>query len=673
MKHLYKSILLCMSLCAAATAPAQVFIGDSEYTTLADALGAAQSGAIIEIKSDIQLTKAIAPGIKDITIKGATDTPVTITQAPDLQLISLSAAKDPDPASRLTIENVIFKGSADSSDKLKSNIINCPKGSYLSMSDVTVTGFRVNATNGLMRALAETTVILNNVAFSDNVYSDAAARYDIYIPNESTAVTMSGTVKADIYFGKAFQAIDGHKLSDSSRLGIYILSGATLNSAVIDGVSDIQLATLLGDDTRIIAPKIDGESHSLVLIAKPAILNATTGDIYTDLKTANANAPTGSHIIVYKDLDISNPLGGNSKTLTFVAATPGIKLTRKAAKLIVSCAKGDTEDATNITLDGFVIDGSALTDPSSQASYLLEGRAGGMAILRNVTFTNVWNAVVETLEDKTVVFKDAYRSLMRVYPSSPGAYLLDNVKFENCIVPEGSYHALANIAGMCAVSGDCNFSVQVAKGVSLAAEGLTGVIELNAVSPVAGAQVVTGCDDPDRFHLTNDGWMLTASDGGLSLAEAPLTIADPTVTGDNGSKHYAGTDLIYIPAGVEATVTFDIPAGATLEYYFEPRNFNPGARRAAAAAPAWAPYPADGIKVSETGWLHLRMTRGSQSAERSMYVFDEAALTGIDGITADDAPARYYDMRGIEVSADALQPGIYIERRGAATRRIIVR
>lgn len=294
MNHLYKSILLCMSLCAATTASAQVFIGDTEYTTLAEAMGAAQSGATIEIKSDIQLTKAIAPGIKDITIKGATDTPVTITQAQDLQLISLSAVKDTEPASRLTIENVIFKGAAGPSDDPKINIINCQKGSYLSMSDVTVTGFKVNVSNGLMRALAETTVILNNVVFSDNEYTDVAAHYDIYIPNERTAVTMSGTVKADIYFGKSFQAIDGRNLSDSSRLGIYIPASATLNPAVIDGVSDMQLATLLGDDTRIIAPKIDGDSHSLVIISKPAILNATTGDTYTDLKTVNNNAPTGS-------------------------------------------------------------------------------------------------------------------------------------------------------------------------------------------------------------------------------------------------------------------------------------------------------------------------------------------------------------------------------------------
>lgn len=36
-------------------------------------------------------------------------------------------------------------------------------------------------------------------------------------------------------------------------------------------------------------------------------------------------------------------------------------------------------------------------------------------------------------------------------------------------------------------------------------------------------------------------------------------------------------------------------------------------------------------------------------------------------------PARYYNMQGIEVSADALTPGLYIERRGTVTTKIIIR
>lgn len=46
---------------------------------------------------------------------------------------------------------------------------------------------------------------------------------------------------------------------------------------------------------------------------------------------------------------------------------------------------------------------------------------------------------------------------------------------------------------------------------------------------------------------------------------------------------------------------------------------------------------------------------------------------GPDVIQPADGPARYYNLQGIAVSPEALQPGIYIERRGARSRKIVVR
>ncbi|MCM1224414.1 MAG: PCMD domain-containing protein [Lachnospiraceae bacterium] len=47
---------------------------------------------------------------------------------------------------------------------------------------------------------------------------------------------------------------------------------------------------------------------------------------------------------------------------------------------------------------------------------------------------------------------------------------------------------------------------------------------------------------------------------------------------------------------------------------------------------------------------------------------------GISGIEADEnAPAEYYDMRGIRHNADALAPGLYIKRQGAKATKVIVK
>ena len=47
--------------------------------------------------------------------------------------------------------------------------------------------------------------------------------------------------------------------------------------------------------------------------------------------------------------------------------------------------------------------------------------------------------------------------------------------------------------------------------------------------------------------------------------------------------------------------------------------------------------------------------------------------SGIEAIEEDDAPAEFYNLRGIRVSADALTPGIYIKRQGDKVAKIYLR
>lgn len=49
--------------------------------------------------------------------------------------------------------------------------------------------------------------------------------------------------------------------------------------------------------------------------------------------------------------------------------------------------------------------------------------------------------------------------------------------------------------------------------------------------------------------------------------------------------------------------------------------------------------------------------------------------TGVEGVIVEDtdAPAEYFNLRGVQVSADALVPGVYVVRRGNNTSKITVR
>lgn len=50
-----------------------------------------------------------------------------------------------------------------------------------------------------------------------------------------------------------------------------------------------------------------------------------------------------------------------------------------------------------------------------------------------------------------------------------------------------------------------------------------------------------------------------------------------------------------------------------------------------------------------------------------------SAIEGIEADTTPDAPAEYFNLQGIRVAADQLVPGIYIERQGNTTRKILVK
>lgn len=56
--------------------------------------------------------------------------------------------------------------------------------------------------------------------------------------------------------------------------------------------------------------------------------------------------------------------------------------------------------------------------------------------------------------------------------------------------------------------------------------------------------------------------------------------------------------------------------------------------------------------------------------------FDNGVVTGVENVTGDndnpDAPAEYFNLQGMRIDADNLTPGIYIERKGTKTRKIIV-
>lgn len=58
-----------------------------------------------------------------------------------------------------------------------------------------------------------------------------------------------------------------------------------------------------------------------------------------------------------------------------------------------------------------------------------------------------------------------------------------------------------------------------------------------------------------------------------------------------------------------------------------------------------------------------------------VYVADDSAVAGIEGVEADnsDAPVEYYNLQGVRVAADNLTPGIYVCRQGSKVSKVLVK
>lgn len=99
-----------------------------------------------------------------------------------------------------------------------------------------------------------------------------------------------------------------------------------------------------------------------------------------------------------------------------------------------------------------------------------------------------------------------------------------------------------------------------------------------------------------------------------------------------------------------------------------------------------APY--DVVSVQETSHdftsLDAAYDYGYQvvaSASRNFYSYtsDPSEMkiakvsTGVAGIQVENAQARYFNLQGMPVEADAMVPGIYIEQRGNTTRKVLKR
>lgn len=126
--------------------------------------------------------------------------------------------------------------------------------------------------------------------------------------------------------------------------------------------------------------------------------------------------------------------------------------------------------------------------------------------------------------------------------------------------------------------------------------------------------------------------------GGGSLGD--IVVPNVAVTEANGTKSYDGEGDVKLLGGIEAKA-----------HVFGTEDAN--------------------------GNISLKIDVSCNSDTPNIFVTyngKKASTAGISAIEADEnAPAEYYDMRGIRHNADSLAPGLYIKRQGAKATKVLVK
>lgn len=74
--------------------------------------------------------------------------------------------------------------------------------------------------------------------------------------------------------------------------------------------------------------------------------------------------------------------------------------------------------------------------------------------------------------------------------------------------------------------------------------------------------------------------------------------------------------------------------------------------------------------ASTTNYVVTAVYDRGESMPSPVYSYD---MTGVNTINADDAPVEYFNIQGMRIPADRLEPGVYVRLQGSKATKVIVK
>lgn len=498
-----KIITLLAALVVGGTASmAQVWIGSTEYATIEAAVTAATAGDIIEVKGDVEMKTGITPDKNNLTIQ-AVDGVTISCLLKNKRAITLNNNGN----LTLTLKNLHFEYTEkDASDK---RLMEASKGTLI-MENCKISNFRtVNSGHGVINV--SSTAKLTNVIFENNETKDPG---EIRV-SANDKLTLSGTTNGSIYTDGTDRtfAVEG-AFNPSAAIKVYIPENRKVGSILVKNCTDLTKFDLQNDAFIL---KVDGEN--IVTAIKPVIYIGETP--YDTLDAAVNAAQEGDVIMVNGDVAIASRVNFYKKNVT------------------VQGKEGDTRVKLSYGLNnsiGFLVKDAVTiknvdivyTRTDACSKNLVEASKNGTISVGVLTLEDCEISNFISSDDKGVICaKDG------------GSVNLQNVTFENCVVPRSEIFFGANGSsidgttnGSIYVEGSYTFSSSSTFNPAPKAMPETNSMEMapaaNAVKLYLqnhgeGSTVVIGNPSPSMFDFSHETLELVEKDGNLVLQKKQST------------------------------------------------------------------------------------------------------------------------------------------------------
>lgn len=543
MKKLYSIIAMLFVGLATLSAQNTVFIGETGYGSLAEAVEAATDGATITIKGTTEITSRLSLS-KNVTIVGETGAKIVgKCNGMNIQCKSGTTA---------TLQNLTISFGLDNS--ITGNFVESSNNnSKLVFENVTFSG--VKASKDIVCVKSNGTGEFSNVSFVDCELTNNAC--DIFVGVNK--VTLKGSTTGSV-------AVENTRVNVADFTGkveFFLVMGNdgvtpkhTLGSAMVVGSRDTSRFSIINaPEGYALAPAAAANKNEINLVQiTPVVKNLTSNQTYGSFKEAMSSLEEG----VLNELEILDNItteeryipantqnvtisgtagkdivitrGGYNKGQTMFEANKGEKLTFKNLTLSGKGVTGLTQSIISCDGNGLYFENVTLADFATTAQGIIVVKKNGHAYFNGTTFAGNES------------------NMSDVYVAAGGVMHItgDNVIGTITLVKEND-----------SATGFGKIVMETASQANALAENPSKII---LEGPWAiGNTIVQGCTDPSKFTLD---YQINGKPASLVVKDGNLMLDDSTGIEDIFAGEENGPVDVYNMQGVLLKSNVD-PANAT--------------------------------------------------------------------------------------------------------------